>query len=543
MGRHDAPDPSVSYAVTPGRRTRAADDHGIEMRDQTDTTGEVRDRASDEYDREHGDNWWAQFIAMLNKRGDVNSQVQSETSQDAQTLAQGVTTRTAPGISTTNYKTFEHESLQSMVKDNVNPGMSMQMSDAWIKLGNEMVEHQGDFAQAIGKSESEWRGTAGNNARQFMADVANYIGKAGQSAQLAGKQESLHSLALSSAGNSMPDPIPFDADAANADLRNTTDPFTLMTKYATYSAQYQASESAHDEAAQVVSTYDKSLSGASTMPAFDKPPQMTGGEPPKPPEKKEINKNGTDKNGTDKNGNNNIDNSVDQNVTNGNNEETHNQQTFIPGNPDHNGNGHDNGGNQNGGNQNDGHTTLPGTGGVNNGTGGINNGTGGVNNGTGGQSFTSSTGGSNNLSGGGFNNNGGGFNNPGGMPIPMNGGFNGGIDESRGGSRFGGPGGGGSGFGAGAGAGAGGAGGRGPGGFGPGGNAGVGGLAAEQAAMGRGGASGAAGRGGAGMGGMGAGRGEGGEDEEHTRASYLVEPDPDSTFGTDEMTAPPVIGG
>jgi len=42
---------------------------------------------------------------------------------------------------------------------------------------------------------------------------------------------------------------------------------------------------------------------------------------------------------------------------------------------------------------------------------------------------------------------------------------------------------------------------------------------------------------------MGAGRGEGGEDEERQRPSYLVEPDPDSMFGTDEMTAPPVIGG
>jgi hypothetical protein len=43
---------------------------------------------------------------------------------------------------------------------------------------------------------------------------------------------------------------------------------------------------------------------------------------------------------------------------------------------------------------------------------------------------------------------------------------------------------------------------------------------------------------GAGMGGMGQGR----EDEEHERPSYLVEPDPDDVFSTDEMTAPPVIG-
>jgi hypothetical protein len=45
-------------------------------------------------------------------------------------------------------------------------------------------------------------------------------------------------------------------------------------------------------------------------------------------------------------------------------------------------------------------------------------------------------------------------------------------------------------------------------------------------------------------GGMGAGRGQRGkDDEEHKRASFLVEADPDSIFGTDERTAPPVIGG
>jgi hypothetical protein len=44
--------------------------------------------------------------------------------------------------------------------------------------------------------------------------------------------------------------------------------------------------------------------------------------------------------------------------------------------------------------------------------------------------------------------------------------------------------------------------------------------------------------------GMGGGRGrEGGEDGEHERPTYLVEPDPHDTFGTDEITAPPVIGG
>jgi hypothetical protein len=57
------------------------------------------------------------------------------------------------------------------------------------------------------------------------------------------------------------------------------------------------------------------------------------------------------------------------------------------------------------------------------------------------------------------------------------------------------------------------------------------------------GAAGAAGRGGPGgaPGGAGA-RSQNDEDSEHWRPSFLVEPDPDETFGTDEVTAPPVIG-
>jgi hypothetical protein len=44
---------------------------------------------------------------------------------------------------------------------------------------------------------------------------------------------------------------------------------------------------------------------------------------------------------------------------------------------------------------------------------------------------------------------------------------------------------------------------------------------------------------------MGGGRGRGGEgeeDQEHQRPTYLVEADPDEVFGTDMRTAPPVIG-
>lgn len=126
-----------------------------------------------------------------------------------------------------------------------------------------------------------------------------------------------------------------------------------------------------------------------------------------------------------------------------------------------------------------------------------------------------------------------------------------------------GPGGGG-GFGSGFGPGGGGFGPGGGGGFGPGSSSGAGSGSASGARgpgastgaglPGEGGRAGAAAggvRGGAagkpgssGMGGMGQGaKGGKSEDEEHQRASYLVEADPESIFGgSDERTVPPVIG-
>jgi hypothetical protein len=41
---------------------------------------------------------------------------------------------------------------------------------------------------------------------------------------------------------------------------------------------------------------------------------------------------------------------------------------------------------------------------------------------------------------------------------------------------------------------------------------------------------------------MGGGQGRGEDDYEHSRADYLVEPDPNAIFGTDEQTSKPVIG-
>jgi hypothetical protein len=113
-------------------------------------------------------------------------------------------------------------------------------------------------------------------ARQFIAGVGQWIGEAGRGAQLAGTQAAKHSEALAAARNATPEPVPFDVDAANAELRTITNPIQLLNRYAAHMEAYAAQQAAQRRAAEVVSGYDTALAESATMPAFAPPPAMTG---------------------------------------------------------------------------------------------------------------------------------------------------------------------------------------------------------------------------------------------------------------------------
>ncbi|SDD88205.1 hypothetical protein [Actinokineospora iranica] len=480
------------------------------VRSQGDLRAEVEQQVDRELRNRYGDGLFGELMAQLHRESMVNDQVRDRMAAEAGILSQGGHMRAAPSIPGMNYLAIPHSDLKNNVMEDADPGEVGRVGDAWVGLGEWMIGFQRQFSGAIAASESTWEGTSGTAARQFMADVGNYVGQAGTSAQLAGRQAQLHADALSTA-RAMPDPVDFDVDAANAELGTITDPVERATKYEEHMATYERSQRAHEEAAQVASGYDQSMAGASTMPAFATPPVMGAGstppvEPPGPPSPPPKSR---EPGGA-----------------------------FVP-------------------------SQVAGPSSV--GTGGPDSVTSVPPAAVSAQGFEQ---GQANQAGRPITSSGrpGEFSPPlGGLPIA---GLGGGDQQAdrRGAGRGAGPGGprqgsaggfgagarpsggfgprGGSGFGPGTGGPGPGTGGPGPTAGGP--RAGAGALAAEHAA-GRGGGpagggSAGGGRGGAGGMGGGGGAGQGGEDTEHQRPSYLVEADPDDLFGTDEITAPPVIG-
>jgi hypothetical protein len=533
----------------PPRQDRTQDpDSGfyIERRNTTETGQEVRTQTENRITGEDEQDWWLQrLINQFTRDGRVQDSFNQEMNARAASLAQGIETREGPIMMCYNYLSTPHPQLQAMVTEDAVPDDVGTSGDLWIDAGNAMIRFQESVAAAINSSESDWQGSAGNAARNFMAGVGNWVGAAGQGAQLAGTQTNLQASALADAKRNMPEPVDFDLDAANQDLQSTTNPFTYAAKLGTYGVQYNRQQAAHEEAAGVVGMYDSGLAGASTMPAFGAPPQMGG----------DTGKTQVTKTKIDHTSNENLYNNTNTTTSTGDRRTTDpTDQTNDPPTLQDDPGGRDD--------PNPPKDPNPGDDGSDSGSDGSNGSDGSGSGGSGGSgSGGSGSGGSTTpssdlpgLPGGGP----GSFPTPGssnqpgqnpnyaGAPLPI-GGLPGptGGDFDRG--RGGGPGG--RGFGpGGVGGGPGGSGGYGPGGSqgGPGRGPGLGGmgpgaLAAEGAAV-RGGPAGA--RGGAGGGMMPAGRrAEDEEDGEHQRASYLVEGDPDAVFGTDEATAPPVIGG
>ncbi|GAA3678604.1 hypothetical protein GCM10022267_76720 [Lentzea roselyniae] len=409
---------------------------------------------------------------------------------------QGVSTRQAPAAPGVHYLGIPHQQLHEMVNNGVDPGTVGAAGDTYTQIGNKLTAFQDRIARAIGSSEADWSGKAADQARTAVAGLGNKASEAGTAAQLAGTLITQQSRALSTAKSTVPPPpaVPYDPAAANARRMAITDPILYVQQAAADAAAFQEQKKQHEDAARAVETYDRTVTQtAAAQPAFAPAPPAPQPQPqPEPQPRPPI---GTgDSNGR----------GLTPPPQVG---DTTNTAWSAP--------------------------PVTNTGGNTTNTSGLG---GGQNNlGLGG-----------NQLGDGNNNRGGGLN-PGFLPGTGPG--------DKGVGRSGGPGGtgavrGGTSTGTGGGRVPGGTGVGNPNaakGFGPGGSAGVlpgdgaagrGGSGAGGAASGRGGAAAGA------MGAMGAGgaKGKGEEDLERTTPSYLLEPDPDETFGSDEMVAPPVIG-
>ena len=453
-------------------------------------------------------NWLFGWVQDYMARAQAKNRSQQMGKQNVEDATRGRDVEYVQGLHAPNadYKGIDHPELQAFLQSNLDVDQVSEVSTAYHDVHQVFDKFAQSMTTAVNASKGTWEGTAAENAQQYFTSLSKWSDANSQNAKLASETIYDQGQAAATAKNSMPAPIPFSWTDEFKGWA-TSNPLNLADNVDKSIQKQKDSQAAHDEAASVMSTYDKNLyEAASKQPAFAPPPSFsTGGGSGDPND-------GGDKNGVNLPSGANNPGSGSVNLPGGGASAT----------------GFGSGGTGGFGSGAAAHFSGPGS---TTGAGFVPSG------GTTPSSFTPSS-----IPGGGSSNQ-----NPslGGMPpmspMPM-GGMNFGGDEAYN-SKVGGGSGRGGGFGPG-GSGAGNATGAGA----ASGAARPGGIGAAEAAAGRGmgglGAGSAAGRGGMGPGGgMGRGqKGEGDEDTEHSRPTYLVEGDPDEVFGTDLRTAPPVIG-
>lgn len=400
-----------------------------------------------------------------------------------------------------NYLGEDHQRLKEYVAA-VDPAQVETYSDGYHDLHRLFQDLADALKESVGKSQHGWEGEAADQAHNYFTGLSTWADGNSQNAQLASDIIHQESEAASRARNSMPEPVPFSWETEMQ--RWGDDPFNVVGNVSQSIETYNQSKQAHEQAAQVMTRYDTDLHDAGNkQPVFAEPPKFGEGgsgevNRPVPAVQQPGGGQGTNPSGYQGGG--------------------------VPG-----------GGVPGGGGSGSAFApggSTPGSGSL---PGGVSTGVGPMPSGTRPSGYRSPSIPRSRVPGGG-----GGGNTPGIGAMPMPGMVPGGAGGASGGGAGGFGRGGAGGFGPGGGSGAAGAG--------PGAGSGAG---ARPGGMpgggmpGGAGAAAAAGRGGMGAAPMGAGAGrggQGGEDEEHQRPTYLVEGDPDEVFGTNERTAPPVIG-
>jgi hypothetical protein len=263
---------------TQSQTDAAYDDYGLHhYHGNVQNLGQVNQTVSKQDQSKFGP-LFGPLLNLINGHGEVDDKLTSA----AKSLKQGLDIRSAPPAVNAHYQGISHQALYDSVTKNVDPASVGEVSDTWLQIGNKLTNLQTTVAQSIASSQVTWSGHAAEKARQSIAKLGNQSGSAGQSAQLAGVLTAHQSEALSSAKNSIPPPPdpPFDATAARQQLQTIQDPIAFATQAAADHAQASAQQAAHQMAAHVVQQYDQTVSQTSaSMPAFaPAPPVVKGGK-------------------------------------------------------------------------------------------------------------------------------------------------------------------------------------------------------------------------------------------------------------------------
>ncbi|WP_086677354.1 hypothetical protein, partial [Amycolatopsis pretoriensis] len=209
----------------------------------------------------------------------AKNQAQQMGDQNIKDATQGRDVEYVPGLnpSDADYKGSDHTQLQGYLDSNLDVAQVSELSTNYHKVHQVFDKFATSMSTAVNASKGTWEGTAAENAQQYFTTLSKWSDANSQNAKLASETIYDQGQAASTAKNSMPAPIPFSWGDEFKSWA-TSNPFSLPDNVDKSLQKQKDSQAAHDQAASVMSTYDKNLyEAASKQPAFAPPPSFSTG--------------------------------------------------------------------------------------------------------------------------------------------------------------------------------------------------------------------------------------------------------------------------
>ncbi|MFI9449617.1 PPE domain-containing protein [Amycolatopsis sp. NPDC052450] len=208
----------------------------------------------------------------------AEAQAGQYSADQAAALAQGQQFRAGLNPSEQRYEAVPHGELKNMVTQDLDPGDIDEKGQLWNNQGNSLNTFSNAVRDAIGKEGEHWQGDGAKSVTDFFTNVSKWADTAGDGAYLASNRFSQSAAAATTAKNSMPEEVPFDR---NTEYKNALGQLAsgnyagAVDTVSNISAKQEQSFQAHQQAAQVMHTYDQSLFDVnSKQPTFAPPPEM-----------------------------------------------------------------------------------------------------------------------------------------------------------------------------------------------------------------------------------------------------------------------------
>jgi hypothetical protein len=206
----------------------------------------------------------------------IQNEYRSRIEAARQRLGESVALRDPGEGPKTLWANASHEQMVEIINSNADSASVAVTSEEWVRLGNDLSDHQEALSAAINDSLGNWQGDAGDAARVYLANVGKWLGATADGSVLTGRQQEIHSQVLSEtqvamAGNP---PVPFSASEANARLAQITDPVQLAMQFSAEMETFQRQQVGRDQAAQLMHRFDDAVRGSATTPAFPAPPAL-----------------------------------------------------------------------------------------------------------------------------------------------------------------------------------------------------------------------------------------------------------------------------